>query len=259
MLLADVSEPQDMTDMLAKSVEVTLAPLNQNERADYWFAGYEGRTFQFSRKQAGELLGDIDEAERQLARYYYSADMTVQIVEGIISPVQLPGHIVHGGDPLDIRGAGSHMYGYSLERYTRDMRGRGFKQLPVMYYAWRHRIACAGIPTYETVDWIETARLLISVYKNEQKPEESHSTLSRIIRPRIVLKEKDSFVESVMFMSHALKLGIGEERAKSLREKFRSLYQLVNASEEELMKCEGIGTEKARNMVRAFRGRVRIR
>ncbi|KKM76415.1 hypothetical protein LCGC14_1380300 [marine sediment metagenome] len=60
----------------------TVMSLNQSSRADYYFGGEDGKTRQFCRVQAGELLGNIDSEEDEFRRYYESADRAIQVAGG---------------------------------------------------------------------------------------------------------------------------------------------------------------------------------
>src|SRR4030042_4900352 len=110
MLLVDRSEPSNIVKLLQQSCPVTVADLNIANMSDYFFGNYEGKRLQFSRKQAGELVGGIDEAEKQLAEYYHNADESYQIVEGIISP-----------DKLKIKGAAVPVDAHGFSSSTRDL------------------------------------------------------------------------------------------------------------------------------------------
>ncbi|GAH77123.1 unnamed protein product, partial [marine sediment metagenome] len=194
MLLVDHSEPGNIVKLLKQSCLVVVDNLNKKDMSDYWFANYEGKRLQFSRKQAGELVGNIDEAEKQLADYYDNADENYQIVEGIISP-----------DKLKIKGAAVPVDGHGLSTSTRDLgaklfcykvepggyieKGHSFSAVnDSLLAAWTHRLAKSGIITYYTINWVHTAKLLSAIYRNEQKPPEEHSTLQRIIRPQVHIK-----------------------------------------------------------------------
>ena len=115
MLLVDANEPDNIVKLLQQTCPVTVTNLNQLHMSDYYFGNYEGKRLQFSRKQAGELVGGIDEAEKQLADYYYNADENYQIVEGIISP-----------DKLKIKGAAIPVDGHGFTASTRDLGAKLF-------------------------------------------------------------------------------------------------------------------------------------
>jgi len=260
MLLVDSNEERsapELVTLLKQSVQVVSTALNNAHMSDYFFSNYEGKTFQFSRKQAGELLGNIDEAERQLADYYEQAIVNCQIVEGIISPIRFKGIEVesHGNNRVSVREIGSTIYGYRIHP-NGQLSGHSFNGVTAsMYYAWRHRLFMAGIPTYETLNYAETARLLITIYKNEQKPPEEHTTLQRVIIPRLQLREAEPFMKALIFIGHAYKLDIGEKKASALAEKFVNIADLAMASVEDIC-CEGIGKQTASKILVALRGQI---
>lgn len=258
MLLVDRSEPDNIVKLLQQSCPVAVANLNIANISDYFFGNYEGKRLQFSRKQAGELVGDIDEAEKQLADYYYNADENYQIVEGIISPDSLK--IKGAAIPVDehgltgsTRSLGTKLYCYKIEPGGYIEKGHGFSAAnDSLIAAWIHRLAKAGIITYRTTNWIETARLLSAIYKNEQKPSEEHSTLQRVIRPRILIKQAEPFVKSLLFLSNAYQLGIGEVKANALAERFCNILDLVTASTDDIAETQGIGRKKAEQILTAL-------
>ncbi len=261
MLLVDSNEPDNLIKLLSQSCPVTVTNLNLAKMSDYWFANYEGKRLQFSRKQAGELVGNIDEAERQLADYYNNADKNYQIVEGIISPdrlkikgaaIPVDGH----GFGVSTRDLGAKLYCYKVEPSGYIEKGHSFSAVnDSLLYAWTHRLAEAGIVTYYTTNWVGTARLLSAIYRNEQKPPENHSTLQRIIKPQFHIKtEADMtdeariqfrFMKSLLFLSSAYHLGIGEKKARAIAAKFCNILDIATASVSELTDVEGVGERMA--------------
>lgn len=259
MLLADSNEPDNLIKLLQQSCPVTVTNLNLANMSDYWFASYEGKRLQFSRKQAGELVGNIDEAERQLASYYGNADENYQIVEGIISPdkLKIKGVAVpvdsHGTTGVSTRDLGAKLFCYKVEPGGFIEKGHSFSAVnDSLLYAWIHRLAKAGIATYHTDNWIGTARLLSAIYRNEQKPPENHSTLQRVVRPRIHIKEADPFMKSLLFLSNAYQLGIGEKKARALADRFVCILDIATASVAELMEVEGVGKSMATKILRSL-------
>ena len=255
MLLIDSSEPSNIVKLLQQTCPVTVTNLNQLHMSDYYFGNYEGKRLQFSRKQAGELVGNIDEAERQIADYYSNADENYQIVEGIISSAKLK--IKGAAIPIDGHGVsastrdlGAKLFCYKIEPGGFVEKGHSFSAVnDSLLYAWIHRLAKNGVITYFTDNWIGTARLLSAIYRNEQKPPENHSTLQRVVGPRIHIREADPFMKSLLFLSNAYQLGIGEKKAVALADRFCNILDIATASVPELMEAEGVGKKMAEKIL----------
>jgi hypothetical protein len=234
-------------------------PLNIAKMSDYFFSNYEGRTMQFSRKQAGELLGDLDEAERQLADYYNNADYNFQIIEGILSPVPINNIRVNypqGSSSFTMsirREPLVQLYGYAVEPSGQVPYGTGFSGTSAsMLYAWVHRLSMSGVYTYYTINWMETVRLLIAIHNNEQKSPQSHSTLNRVYLPKVVVTEKTPLVKALVYLSQVYKLGVGEVTASSIAKKFSSLSDIMIAEVSELTACDGVGKVTASKLLTAL-------
>ncbi len=265
-LEADEFEPNNLVRLMLQSIPVVVASLNRSHRSDYFFGNYIGETFQFSRKQAGELIGNVDEAEDQLADYYHNADHNYQIVEGWISPLPIQGIQIVDHTPTrkaTIRDLGQKLYCYAIQPYGKIERGHSFSAVNTsMLYAWIHRLDRAGIATYWTTNWTETAKLLVAIFRNEQKPPEEHQTLNRIIKPRTIVRNEDTMSEeerksfhltkALMFLSDAYKLGIGEKRARALATQYVNLMDLAMADIADIARCEGLGTGIARKLLTAL-------
>jgi len=256
-------------ELLSKSVPVTVLNLNQTDRSDYYYGGEDGKSRQFSRKQAGELLSSIDEAEKQLRDYYENADENYQIIEGIISPVPLSAlsikqhYAVKSGkltatelqsasrlstrNPVHIGGT-NELYAYRVDTDTDRkgnplyrLSGTAFAVSSAMLFSWLRSLDRVGVTTHFTINEVDTARLLVAFYKNDQKQPEEHTVLNRYIRPRVAMHEQSPFVKALLGLSWAYSLGIGEEKAKSLATHYKTIYDLNFAEVGELCKCEGIG------------------
>jgi hypothetical protein len=283
MILIDAAEPEDLEKLLSQTAVTVRSQLNKQGKSDYFFGSASGHTLQFGRVQAGELLSDIDSMEDELRRYYNSADENYQIIEGIISPVPLAtitdrqyyavksGSLTWNKLPFSVKMSSpltpssrpmpkALSFSYKVE-YITDSTGIEFGVLnhervhnvpTSLVYVWIHRLAEAGIPTYCTVNWIETARLLGVIYKNEQKPPEEHTTLQRVIRPRLQIKEQDPFVRSLVFLSAAMKLNIGEKTAQLIADKYANIGDLFLTSVDELTEIEGIGKITAERVLKSL-------
>lgn len=285
MILIDTAEPSDIEHLLSQIATVVRTPLNHNSMSDYYFNSASGYTMQFGRVQAGELLADVDSMEDELRRYYNQADRNYQIIEGIISPVPIAtltdkqmyslksgkatwNSLKQGPEISSEKSISSRpkhkalTFTYKVE-YITDSQGVEFgllthgrgHNIPFSYIdVWIHRLAEAGIPTYYTDNWIETAKLLGLIYKNEQKPSEQHTTLQRIPRPRPItnIKNKDPFVVALVYLSQAYKLGIGEATAEKIAKKFVNIGDLFISPMHELTDIDGIGLSTARKILNAI-------
>ena len=211
------------------------------------------------------MVGNIDEAEKQLAEYYHNADKNYQIIEGIISPDKLKMKdatvpIDAHGSSVSTRDLGAKLYCYKVEPGGFIKSGHSFSAVnDSLLAAWTHRLAEAGVITYCTINWVHTAKLLSAIYRNEQKPPEEHKTLQRVIRPQIHIKtEKDMteaekqefrFAKSLMFLSSIYQLGVGEKKAKLIAGKFMNMLDIATAGVSELMSVEGIGRKMAEKIL----------
>ena len=249
MILVDNSEPQEIVNLLSQSVQVLKGSLNQQKQSDYWFVDCEGKSEQYSRKQAGELLANIDEAESQLRDYYPNADRNYQLVEGIISPISLTARKKQN---ISIR----HLYKPDV-LYTYQVTANGYifnervyKTSYAMYENWIYRLDRSGITTYYTIDHIQTARLLVAHYNNAQKPEEEHGTLQRITKPRIYLKSHNPFIKQLVYLSAASNLGIGETKAEAIWNfGYHSIIDLAMATPAELCQIQGLAETMAKKLL----------
>lgn len=233
---------------------MTRMPLNQTKRSDYYFGGEDGKSRQFSRKQAGELLADIDEAERQLRDYYDNADENYQIVEGIITtrPISSRKHMTDVVSIRDTHSGSGPLYTYKMAPNGYLYDAHAWRVSVALLSSWIHRLSKVGIITYWTDSMSHTAGLLSSIYKNEQKPPENHSTLQRYIIPRVVLEKQDPFIKTLVSLSAIYKLGVGEKTAKSIAKRYKSLLDISMAEVEELCECAGVGKKTAEGLLRCL-------
>lgn len=254
MILVDTAEPEEIIPLIQQAVPVTRVNLNSAHMADYMFYSVAGKKLQFSRKQTGEIMNDLDEAEDQLKDYYNNADESYQIVEGLLSPVKLSGYEVESRYTIPtIREFAGTMYSWKVEANGFVHSGIPHHGVtPAMWYAWIHRVACAGIATYFTVSQFETAKLLVALYRNEQKPPEQHSTFNRIIKPKMQMREEPDFVKALVFVGNAYKIPIGENRAKAIAEKYHSFFHLAMASVNDVANCKGVGQSVASRLLKAI-------
>lgn len=242
--------------MLKQSVEVSLEALNQQNLSDYFFWDIEGQSEQYSRKQAGELLSNIDEAERQLREYYDNADRNYQIIEGIITPIRLP---LKRKKDISVRfntSVSNVLYTYHVAANGFIYGERVYRTSYAKYQSWIYALDRAGITTFFTMNYIQTARLLVAHYNNAQKPPEEHSTLQRVIKPKVLIKSHDPLVKSLVHLSTALGLRIGEVKAQAIKDAgFKSLKEIAGLKAKDLYEVDGIGRILAKRLVDSLGGK----
>jgi hypothetical protein len=253
VLLIDTHEPTDIEELLKQSVPVSRAPLNQTGMSDFYFGGADNRTRQFSRKQAGELLSSIDEAERQLRDYYPYADENYQLIEGIISPVPITKkHKSFSTVSTRMSAKPNTLFSYSVANNGFIYGERAHEVSESLLQAWLFRLQSVGIGIIWTTNYISTATTLATIYKNCQKPPEEHSTLQRYIKPRIVIQKFNPFVLALMSLSSAYKIGIGEDKALAISEDYGSILDLAMSNVDELCQIPGIGKKVAKKLLQAI-------
>lgn len=250
MILCDHSEPEELIALLRQSAPVSIMPLNQTHRSDYYFGGEDGKTRQFSRKQAGELLANIDEAESQLRDYYENADENFQVIEGLISSVPLTRRNRDlGAISVRRQARPTTLFSYKVAENGFIYDEHAWDISASLLYAWLFSLGQVGVLTYYTENYVGTARLLAAIYKNCQKPPEEHATLQRYIKPRILIKEQNPFVKALMALSLAYQLGIGEDKATRLAKQYGSLLDIAMAEVDEICQVEGIGRKTAEKLL----------
>lgn len=252
MIQIDLSEPEEIVNLVQQSVDVSLEPLNQRGLSDYFFTALDGGTEQYSRKQAGELLSNMDEAERQIQSYYSNADRNYQIVEGIISPTRIPlkkkkVSVKFHTETSDI------LWTYHVALNGFIYGERAYKVSYRKYQSWLYQLDKLGVSTFFTMNYIQTARLLVAHYQNSQKLD--HTTLRRYIKPKVEIRQHDPLVRALVHLSTAWGLKIGEAKATAIRDAgYTSVTELSKATIKELTQIDGIGRVLAKRLLQGLKG-----
>jgi len=266
MILVDTAEPEDIIQLLKQSVDVTVMSLNQSNRADYYFGGDDNRTIQFNRVQGGELLSNIDSMEDELRRYYSSADDNNMIIEGIITDTPLTKKDKSMASiSVRMKSRPSTLFTYRVTPSGYLFGEHAYDVGADKFFAWLYRLKECGVSTFQTWNYVGTAKLLAAVYHNCQKPVDEHGTLNRYYIPRITLGEKDEkgkritireqnpFIRGLMALSTIYRIDIGEKKATALyKAGYKSLYDLAFSSIQELTRVEGVGKATAEKLLKAI-------
>jgi ERCC4-type nuclease len=196
----------------------------------------------------------MDEAERQIRDYYPNADKNFQIVEGIISPIRIP--LKKKKDDITVRFhavQANVLYTYHVSAKGFIYGERMYRTSYAKYQSWLKSLDDAGVTTFFTMNHIQTARLLVIHYNNAQK--EEHSTLQRLIKPKVQIKSHDPLVKSLVHLSAALGLKIGETKAQAIRDAgYTSIKELTGLKAKDLYEIEGIGRVLAKRLVDSLGG-----
>jgi hypothetical protein len=265
MILVDTAEPDDIVRLLKQSADVTVMPLNLSQRADYYFGGEEG-TVQFNRVQGGELLSNIDSMEDELRRYYESADDNNMVIEGLITDTPLTKKDKSmAAVSVRMSHRPTSLFTYRVAANGYIFSEHAYEVGADKFFAWLYRLKQSGVYTFQTWNYVGTAKLIASVYHNCQKPVDEHGTLNRYYIPRINLGEKDEegkritireqnpFIRGLMALSIIYHMDIGEKKATALHKAgYKSLYDLAFATVAELSRVEGFGKATAEKLLTAI-------
>jgi len=238
MVFVDVFEPVELETLIQQSVPTTRGPFNSHGLPDYhWFA-VDGHRIGVSRKQAGELLGGLDDAEEQLRKDMLSVDEMYLLNEGVFSGT------------LYNKKPGTQVW-YPSKDGRFLIPGHKFGTSIASFYAWIYQLDKAGITYLPTFDWTETAQALVTMHNNSIKPE--HTTLQRYIKQKITPKQHNHHVETLMGIKGTDRGPLlGEGKAKALVERFGTVWYILLQEPEELAQVEGIGLITARKLLKAI-------
>lgn len=217
-------EPNQIKDLISQSVPVSQVALNSQGYADYQWTSCDGHTIQVERKQIDEILGGLDHVEEQLRREMVKADETILVYEGTVEHW-------HDAKPQVRSWKMAKTGRVMVPHHTYNMSYAGLQ-------AWLYQLDQAGISTFHTFDYNNTARALVAWYKSTQTQE--HSTLKRYIKDRVFLPRSKDKVNPQPYNYHILNLmsvkggGVGEETAKALIEVFDTYWDVINQEVETL-------------------------
>jgi Fanconi anemia group M protein len=101
-----------------------------------------------------------------------------------------------------------------------------------------------GIPILQTKNPRETAALLFAIAKREQEEGAAREFSGHTKKP-LTLKEQQEYLVSAL-------PNVGASLAKELLKQFGTIKSIVNATDEELQKINGIGDKKAARIKEVF-------
>lgn len=225
MILIDDNEPVDFDFLVGQTIEVQRGKFNQSPGAYLIYPDFTvingGKVIGVNRKQAGELLGNLDAWEEQLHRELQgSVDGLVAMVEGFISP--------------DSDG----VWAWKLESdspvvYSRRDQGNGKLSMWGRHFHYTYNAIQAkfnrmwelGIPVHFTSDIRGSSAFLIALHDLIGKSEEEHKTFNRLIKERFIISESDRAKRQFALFLMGIP-GVGEEVALTLADNFKNLEEL---------------------------------
>ena len=228
MLTADVHEPTDkFLKLVAPAVPCQVEPLNERLFADYKWKDLSGRVTQVERKTWGEILANVDAVEDQLRRHMKNQPEArlLFVLEGIIAEDSSGTYLLSPtkGGSLWSKG---YRYGTRLSRI----------------YSWLYN-ASEYVEVFQTFSYELTCQFLVQAYNQDQKEESQHKTFNRYFK-KVTFHPNPQTLALIGMMP-----GLGEVTAEALIAKFSTVWNVLSASPEELMKVEGIGKGRAFKML----------
>ena len=222
ILFIDSFEPPEIVAMLRPAVpEVVVAGLNSMGYADYLWTDVEGNVRQWERKQASELLSDLDGVEAQLNEELKTCQELTLVVEGFVVPTA----------------DGAQTYVLTPDgKFFRQ--GYRFRKQPQLFLDWLSRKwslerAC-GVQVVETPTLEVTAYEIATAFKQSMKPK--HTTLQRYCIPHIPPFDPDIHVENLARLKDC---GVGVERARKLIARYGTFWGAVSAEPPSLARVLG--------------------
>lgn len=207
----DVFESEALENHISQDIGVMRFPLNENGMADIFWTANDTR-YQWENKATTEILGDFDHVEEQLQKQAPNADYSGLIVRGVVVP--------SGGKTLAMEHIRTKNDWFVVKRTYKFPYSR--------YRAWLVAIRRAGITVVEVGNLVGTARHIVQEYKQTIDPKTK--TLQHQHKPRIVVATKNPHIRGLMGLSVAYGLGLGEEKATRLIDRYTTLGALLAAA-----------------------------
>lgn len=231
MIEIDVHEPDFIADLIQQVVIVDRKPLNEWGFADYRWNGHDGIT-QVERKTWGELLANPNAVEEQLSRQHQANPDVRHIfmLEGIMVPV----HDEFGAHCAIIARAKNN------PRIFHQTRGSPIS--PNLFYTWLYQ-ASTYIEIFQTPERDATAKAIVAFFAADQK--EDNSMFHRHLKQ--ITFHPNPQVMGLMGIMPGTRMG--PITAEALISQYGTVWNVINASPEELAMQPGIGIKTAKDLL----------
>lgn len=231
MIQIDVHEPDYIANLIQQTTIIDRKPLNEWGFADYRWNGHNGAT-QAERKTWAELLTNPNAVEEQLSRQHRANPELrhILILEGIMIPV----HDEFGAHCATISRAKKNPRVFYQQK--------GSPRSPNLFYTWLYQ-ASTYIEVFQVPERDATAKAIVAFYKADQKDENRmfHRHLKQITfhpNPQVM-----------GLMGIMPDTRMGPISAENLIAKYGTVWNVINASVNELATMDGIGTKTARSLL----------
>lgn len=222
VVVDQLSSPVSMIEAIKAQVDVTVSVLTNTGFCDYVWWDLNGRSITMERKTVQDLSGRVDDLERQLKKALKVADLVILLIEGIMSPL--------GGATClyNLKNDGNIYY-----------RARTIARPYQYYMGFLFRLWQLGIPVIFTSCKDATVETIVELVRVSNKP---NTIFERYIKNKPVVGVQNEQVYKLMG------LGLGEKRAVALIDRFKTVWNVLHATPEELATVDGIGLKTAQKL-----------
>lgn len=236
VLFVDTFEPEEMLQLLLPCGAVR-GNLNTAGLSDYCWTDYRKHSRQWSRKQLGEFLGDIDGVEYQTAEELRRAEESgiateyTILIEGVGLPTR----------------DGMVMYRLSEDKrfFHPYFTFKNQPNLFARFESWKWAARKSGIEIVETPCLEVSAFAIATAFRKCQ--EESSTFLKRYLRNYVPPFTPNLHVENLVRLRK--EFGVGPVLATRLIDRFGTFWGAVSAPRVELVKV--LGPKTADNFIKA--------
>jgi len=221
--------PIEVIEEVKHSILVTEAILGRTGLLDSLWSAFDAHPITLERKEVHDFACRVDDLELQLKKAIQTIGdkgEVLLLIEGIMEPVD-----------------GSTV----LYRQKKDgslfFRERVINRPYAYYMGFLWRLDKLGVSTFWTASQRGTAAALVEFVRCSNKPE--FTTFQRYIKQKPAIKNLNPQVERLMGLSP----GLGVVRAQALIQTFGTVWQVINAQEEELLKVKGMGEVTIKNLL----------
>jgi len=172
-------------------------------------------------------------------------------IERLKEAYERPVLIINGVMSFDFRQGKSFAYRKVTKEGKEFYARKDLHRHPASILGAIATIARQGVSVIRTSNENEAAQLIYRIAWQEQIGEKRPLRIQKAKKAGLTLAQRQKMIVE------SLAEGVGPALAEKLLEEFKTIRNIVNASEEDLKKVEGIGEEKAKRIVLSVTGEYR--